>query len=360
MKRVESLDYLRGILAFSVMLYHYSLNSFGALGGETLLGKLGIYAVSIFYILSGLSLTIVYSTKITAPSDIGSFFIKRVFRIFPLFWIAITISLIYRLILSLGSAAEFGVGLPSIFLNYSLLFGFLKPTGYLTKGAWSIGNEMVFYSILPFVFFLSRKWKMVTPFILVASFISFLYFSFGLLDAGKPLGDQWSIYINPFNQLFLFMSGVAIGKWGMRIKDIVGKYGWYILITTVVLFVGWPACGDQIQIVTGVDRLIFSLLSILLVLMLYVINPILHSWAHTPLSFLGQGCYSIYLLHPLIATPFALAFSKLGINPSFAYIPSIFITLFASWASFKYIEIPGMNYGRIVAKMFISKNDKAH
>ena len=86
MKRIESLDYLRGLMALSVMIYHYISWGAGPIGSEHLLGKLGIYAVSMFYILSGLSLGLVYYGRITSASDIGSFMIKRVFRIFPLFW----------------------------------------------------------------------------------------------------------------------------------------------------------------------------------------------------------------------------------------------------------------------------------
>ncbi len=85
--RVESLDYLRGLMAISVMLYHYGYYSGILLDSSSLLGKLGIYAVSIFYILSGLSLAIVYKNKITSTSDICNFWIKRICRIAPLFWL---------------------------------------------------------------------------------------------------------------------------------------------------------------------------------------------------------------------------------------------------------------------------------
>ncbi len=62
--RVESLDYLRGLLAVSVMIYHYVAWSGVELGADTVLGRLGIYSVSTFYILSGLSLGLVYRGRI--------------------------------------------------------------------------------------------------------------------------------------------------------------------------------------------------------------------------------------------------------------------------------------------------------
>lgn len=67
--RVESLDYLRGLMALSVVIYHYiswsmsTGSSVDVIGSQFILGKLGIYAVSIFYILSGVSLAYIYEGK---------------------------------------------------------------------------------------------------------------------------------------------------------------------------------------------------------------------------------------------------------------------------------------------------------
>jgi len=346
MKRVESLDYLRGIMAVSVMLYHYFSWSFGTLGSETLLGKLGIYAVSIFYILSGLSLAIVYDKRINNVSDVGTFFIKRLFRIFPLFWLVVTASIVLKYLSSQVGNSEFDVTVYTVFLNYSLLFGFFEPTAYLSTGAWSIGNEMVFYLILPFVFFLNNKNKLILPFVILCSFAIGLFFSFELLDPEKPLTEQWSIYINPFNQIFLFMAGVAIGKWGNRISNISDSLAWSLIGLTLLLFVFWPAQGDKIQIITGIERWLYSFLSVLLVLIVYVLNPKLSSWRHKVFSFLGQGCYSIYLIHPIVSMPIVYVFSIIGLGNLPAYTLSFILTLVFSWFSFKYIESPMMKYGK--------------
>ena len=50
--RIESLDYLRGIMALSVMIYRLTSWNLYHPDASTLLGRLGIYAVSIFFILS--------------------------------------------------------------------------------------------------------------------------------------------------------------------------------------------------------------------------------------------------------------------------------------------------------------------
>ncbi|MGZ5244541.1 MAG: acyltransferase family protein, partial [Bacteroidia bacterium] len=65
MKRIHNLDYLRGIAAFGIMAYHYLAWSFGEFSAEDFMGRFGLYGVSIFYCLSGLTLYSVYHEKFT-------------------------------------------------------------------------------------------------------------------------------------------------------------------------------------------------------------------------------------------------------------------------------------------------------
>ncbi len=153
--RIEMLDYLRGIMAISVMSYHYF--SWSQLQLQfplnQIFSRLGIYAVSAFYILSGISLSIGYQRRMVDGDFIKEFFIKRFMRIAPLFYVVITMYLIlipltYSYVIS---------NYKLIFLNYSFLFAWVDPISYIAIGAWSIGNEWVFYSIFPLMLFLNNK-----------------------------------------------------------------------------------------------------------------------------------------------------------------------------------------------------------
>ena len=81
--RLHNLDYLRGLAAFGIMIYHYLSSSIGRFSSESFMGRLGIYGVSIFYVLSGLTLYHVYHEQMK-PSivDTISFFKKRVIEYF--------------------------------------------------------------------------------------------------------------------------------------------------------------------------------------------------------------------------------------------------------------------------------------
>lgn len=143
--RLYTLDYLRGLAAFSIMCYHLSLwSSLSRLDQHTFLGKLGVYGVSVFYVLSGLTLFHVYFKKMEpAFNDLKDFFLKRFFRIFPLLWLVVFLTLVLNKIVPTWKG---------LVLNLSGLFGLIRWTSYYATGTWSIGNELVFYLFFPFFY----------------------------------------------------------------------------------------------------------------------------------------------------------------------------------------------------------------
>ena len=93
MKRLSNIDYLRGLAALGIMVYHYLSWTLGLFTADSIMGRIGIYGVSIFYILSGLTLHYVYYEQmIPSKKDVLNFFKKRFFRIFPLLWLVIIVT----------------------------------------------------------------------------------------------------------------------------------------------------------------------------------------------------------------------------------------------------------------------------
>ena len=362
MKRVESLDYLKGLMALSVMLYHYLSMSiyYPSMGSEFLLGKLGIYAVSIFYILSGLSLSLAYDGKISNGTDIIKFYINRIFRIVPLFWFATSLAITYRLIGQYLRGETFDFPIYNALINYSLTFGFIDHDKYLTTGAWSIGNELVFYFFLPFIYILANKNRWFIPSIFLVSILLAIYFAFILLDSKQILsGNQWSTYINPLNQIFLFIGGVIIGKYGNIFK--VNTFYYYIAILVCSFtFYLLPEQGDKIGIVTNENRFVLSFSCFGIVLSIYIINPLLKGIIAKTLNFLGESCYSIYLLHPLVAFPLVYLGGHLGVDKIYSYVICIPVTLVCSWLSLKYLEKPLMRFGKVYTASFSTKKSRRY
>ena len=162
---------MRGIDAFGIMIYHYLSWTLGNYSSDTFMGRFGIYSVSIFYILSGLTLHYVYYNNMK-PSrrDLVSFFKKRVFRIFPLLWLVTIIAIILSRKIP---------DLTNLFLNLSGLFGFISWDTYFSTGVWSIGNELVFYVFFPFFILFIKKFKPLM--VLLGTIIFGLYFYFAFV-----------------------------------------------------------------------------------------------------------------------------------------------------------------------------------
>lgn len=350
--RVDSLDYMRGLMALSVMIYHYASWAHIDVGVEHLLGRLGIYAVSIFFVLSGLSLTIVYNNRVSGLADVVSFFIKRAFRILPLFWLSIVAFVCFRAVSCFLSGEAFDISLGRIFLNVTLLFSLFDHAGYLSTGAWSIGNEVVFYFIFPLVFLLANRMSYVVPIVFAFSCVVAVLFCFVLLSEKLLLGaDQWATYVNPLNQMFLFFGGVLIGKYGGKIDQYISVTSiyWGVGAGSILIFSFYPAEGDSSAIVTGWTRLVLSMACLLFILSLYKLNPQFKSYPARVLGFFGRGCYSIYLLHPIVAFPLVYIGGSFNVPLFISYSIAFILTLIVSWVTFRYLEEPMMGYGKRVS-----------
>jgi len=87
MERVKGVDTLRGGLACGVMLYHmlsWTEPTF-YLKHPILYKTLATTFVELFFVISGFSLFYVYLERMNTKKSIGNFFIRRFFRIAPLY-----------------------------------------------------------------------------------------------------------------------------------------------------------------------------------------------------------------------------------------------------------------------------------
>ena len=338
MSRLHNLDYLRGLAAFGIMIYHYLLWTLGVFSADTFMGRLGIYGVSIFYILSGLTLYHVYFDKMTfSIGELMSFFRKRIFRIFPLLWLTTIVAIVLS-----KKTPDF----TDLFLNLSGLFGFVKWDTYFSTGVWSIGNELVFYVFFPFFVSFTKR---IRPLMLLLSLILFgifLYFTFFVFTTTSPLSDQWSNYINPLNQVFLFLGGFLIGFFLQKVK-LTNALAVTLLLASLTLFVFYPATGDVITIVTGMNRLLFTTCCFLICIGFYKATIHVPAGIHTPLSLLGEASYSIYLLHPIVYNLVRFISKNLIPMPDVIRLAiAIISTLLLSYFVYQHFEKFFMKWGR--------------
>jgi len=147
-RNLEGIEALRGVAALMVLLYHLV-----ELLKVPLPGSLGFIrshfglGVPLFYALSGFVLAYGYSGNLRTPPDIRAFYIRRFFRIAPLFYSMLCAWLIVNWIVWQSKPS-----LVPLLLNVTFLFG-LVPGMHesIVWAGWSIGIEMLFYLMFPVI-----------------------------------------------------------------------------------------------------------------------------------------------------------------------------------------------------------------
>lgn len=355
--RYEGLDQLRGLLAFSVMIYHYT--EWQKIQLPWLfyqpLSLIGVYAVGTFYTLSGFALYVVYRERKISSLFLLEFWIKRICRIVPLFWLVSTITLLITKVPAVPWSEHLDVR--TILLNYSLLFSWLDPSAYLATGAWSIGNEWAFYTLFPLILWASRfrsgQWITGVAVILITCWFAFLE-----LDPNTSLENQWGTYIHPLNQLILFAAGVLFGPTIIK-PTFRNNFPIQVAVATA-LFVAASYFSDISHWVSGFGRLAMVAICVICC-QGFAITRLEHGWTSRILTFLGSISYTMYLMHPIAHHCVSKVLGKIQSltgKPIFGdqllnvlnFVGSIAATLVISAIIYRFLEKPVIALGKRLAR----------
>jgi peptidoglycan/LPS O-acetylase OafA/YrhL len=217
MKKFDYIDATRGWAIIGVLLIHASTfgNSDNHPAWLSTLVRNGSSGVQLFYIASALTLFLsMASRKANEKSPTINFFIRRVFRIAPLYALAVFFYLWLEGMgprYFLGDAP--GISFWNIVANL-LMVHQLSPywINSIVPGGWSIAVEMSFYLLVPLLF------KIVTtPGRAIAFFVATLYFGqkINIYLSQNPLiehKDLWGNYLFFYlpTQLPVFALGILL------------------------------------------------------------------------------------------------------------------------------------------------------
>lgn len=342
LNRLDALDWLRGLLALSIMVYHLTGWELHQPDASGLLGRLGIYGVSMFFALSGLSMAAGYAGFIRDPRSAIRFFVRRIFRIWPLLWLAVAADTLGRAVLK-GQEVDWAL----VLLNLTTLFGFVSPGAYINTGAWSIGNEMVYYALTPLLLPLYDRSTRMGNAVLAATVAAGMYFAFAGFDRQATLATQWSTYIHPLNNAMFYAVGVAlyynVREWRFRAHTPV-----LIVLLSLALLAGYPTSGDLINVVTGAERIAFFLASTGIVLGFFKLSLVPPAWIANPLAALGIATYGVYLLHPIVYSGLQASSGLLRMSPAPATMvgTTIVVTIALSLLVHRVLEAPLIRVGK--------------
>jgi peptidoglycan/LPS O-acetylase OafA/YrhL len=209
MSRIQELDGLRALAAFLVIAWHFIGIPDGPDYWLWSVFYLGHFGVDLFFVLSGFLITTILLENRESPSYFSSFYGRRAFRIWPLYYLMCAICLLGCL--SGRSPALFGGVLPGwTYILGIQNFWMAKLQNYgafWLAGTWSLAIEEQFYLVFP----------LVVRFVPTAILPKLLWAIIVICPLGRRIdtftGDGFGYYVLPQFRADVLAMGALIAWW---------------------------------------------------------------------------------------------------------------------------------------------------
>jgi exopolysaccharide production protein ExoZ len=285
--RLDSLDTLRGVAILLVILFHCS-QFFQPYSGLMKVAQYGAHGVQLFFVISAYTMCYMWQARDGESAPILKFFLRRFFRIAPLFWLVAIGWFVF-------AALHGGRDIPFWKLLVTLLFlhGFSPQTnGAVVPGGWSIAVEMVFYVLFPFVYKFCSGSTIRTVYVFLLSYILLVLVSQEFLIRWMPLdiGNRSQaefLYQSVWTQLPVFLLGILAFQAGQQ------GLSWRVAVLLLGIFLIFSFALKYIAAVNA--RPFFWVVCFLLTI--YLSQAVRCNWSWRPVSWLGGMSYSLYLSH---------------------------------------------------------------
>ncbi len=354
---IASVQVLRGIAALLVVLYHGTYLMQYRLETSNEYFWFGYSGVDIFFVLSGF---IIYFTSYNKLGLLSAkeFFLRRLARIFPLYWVAMASILVIFFVgknfingqSSIIDSIQNGGVMP--ILKAALL---IPRSSEMIGVAWTLSFELCFYMLFAFLFFRSRKIFMgALIFWASICWTMALFFHTDFSGSRNPV----IALMNPIMTEFLFGCVVAI-----LFLKYEGKFWKTSLLAGMILFsiAALTLKSTLFGIPTQNQLPRIFVYGFPAALILYGAVNIKSAFPKL-LTYLGDASYSIYLFHyPILGILVKLtgflhihAFARSHIGKGLLYIALLTICCLI----YSYVEYPLLQLcKKLIRKTLHSKQD---
>ncbi len=244
----------------------------------------GVYGLSLFFFLSSYLITelLLREQRKTGSIHLRWFYIRRILRIWPLYYLAVACAIVLPLIFH---------GMPALSHHQSLYL--LLLVGYLAEAAngnpfgvlWSISVEEFFYAVWPLLVKRGQRWLLLGCVLIVPASLAVAFTAF-------------DIWYDPFVQFLFFASGAIFAI-------VTEKLSWDVSIGSRLLVAAlgltcwidarlWLNQISPRVIATPIAFLLGDLGCTLLFLAFLNWRPS-PPWMTKPLLYLGRISYGLYV-----------------------------------------------------------------
>lgn len=374
-KKFNWVNAMIGYAILLVMLIHSS-QAFKVSDFTIKLCNLGDLGVQLFFILSSFTLFNSYSNRITEENESVkvNFFIRRFFRIAPYYYTTVVIYVFYRIIIK-----NQPINFKNLIANFTFTNGIYLPgINDIPPGGWSIGVEMLFYLLIPFLFKSISSLKRAVLVFVLAFLFSIMVNHYFLNQTSSFLHflwqdyNKWALYFWLPNQLPVFILGIILYHINKNFEFSV-SLGQLLLLVSIIFFLGLSFVKFNLEYPFYFIKreYIYSVIFLLISIGVYttqnklVINDFIQK--------IGIVSFSMYLNHFLIISFLGYLFNgfrKVWIDflkmPLiiiqndfvfiFFYFSIVILTFYFSKLTYKYIEIKGIKMGnKMINKLSANK-----
>jgi len=297
LNRVHSYDFLRGIAILAVIIVHAHQVFPSGVSIINSVSEMGRFGVHLFFLVSALTMCHIWQQRKEQPNAIRKFYIRRIVRIAPLFWLAIPTYLYFNASGEIRWIQE-DVEPLKILLTASFLHGFWP--NYLNNvvpGAWSIAAEMIFYGFFPFLMLTignNKKLYLYLAFLIWAFNVFYFeimldnYFSEYYLSL---LGNPWT----PMVQEFLVLNFINVAP-----VYLIGCYLFFyvnerISFEEIFLLLTWIFVAAYAKYFFGINDVDYLLIySSIVFFTIICVKRKINSFY---IELLGKYSYGMYLFH---------------------------------------------------------------
>ena len=324
MKRLESIQIMRGIAATMVMIHHFTYANPGfaaSFPAFTALFQYFSLGVWMFFVISGFVIPYaMYSIDYQISTDAWRFFLRRLVRLEPTYIVSVLVA--FALTFAAARTPDYGGPPEPSLRDFLLQFLYLSQwfhIPWLIDPAWTLAIEFQFYLFM----------LLAAPLLLSRSLpITIAFFAAVLV---------MSLLVTDERALFHYLPCFAIGFAAFLFH--VKRIGFSVLLALCLL------CSIFTSLASGTAVAVAAAISAaLLFTPVYRAVPIL--------SFLGTISYSLYLVHTLVGVRIV----NLAMRTSSQWIQlaglalAIIASLSAAIALWYFIERPSHLQARIIKR----------
>ena len=343
--RYGNIDSLRGFLALGVFIHHASIwyqyihTGVWEAPKSNLYNQFGQTSVSFFFMIT----SFLFITKLLNSSEKEfnwrQFFVSRIFRLAPMYYVSVFIILLFVMI---TNDWKLQVGITTFLVSIFHWAVFTITTTKIINGNpltfiidanvnWSLPFEWAFYFALPLISLLILKTKPPKFFIIISAVFVLLFSIVHGLEV---------------HHICSFIGG-AIAPFIIKYTDFNKKAN-TVFYSLLIL-----ACGFCILQFDGSNYILCKIAIAIIFTLIALGNDLFGLLKSETLKFLGEICYSTYLLHGIVLFTtmyFGFGIDKVKLFSPLEYCGIIFmitpIVVIVSFLGFKFIEKPFMDLSK--------------